>query len=85
MGQLFLLTISGQDHPGLAAALTETLAMHRVNALDVGRGRRQSIAVGGVAPHAKPLVQEDPWRSISILGLDSILHLPGVSDREIVE
>jgi phosphoserine phosphatase len=42
-----------------------------------------SIAGLGVAFHAKPLVRESARHSISSLGLDGILYLLGVRDREI--
>lgn len=58
---------------------------------------RQTVAVGdgandlpmlslaglGIAFHAKPLVRESARHSISTLGLDGILYLLGVRDREI--
>lgn len=37
MRELFLLTINGNDHPGVTAAFTETLSQHAVNVLDIGQ------------------------------------------------
>ena len=37
MSELFLLTISGRDQPGVSAAFTGTLAQHGVNVLDIGQ------------------------------------------------
>jgi phosphoserine phosphatase len=42
-----------------------------------------SIAGLGVAFHAKPVVRENARHSISTLGLDGILYLLGVRDREL--
>jgi len=66
-------------------------------AASYGIDMRQTVAVGdgandlpmlsvaglGVAFHAKPLVRESARHSISTLGLDGILYLLGVRDREI--
>lgn len=61
-----------------------------------GINRRQVIAVGdgandlpmlnraglGIAFHAKPIVREEAGQAVSNLGLDAILYLLGVRDRE---
>jgi len=44
-----------------------------------------SIAGLGVAFHAKPIVKEQAQHSIATLGLDAILYLLGMRDREIEE
>ena len=41
-----------------------------------------SIAGLGIAFHAKPVVREGARQSISTLGLDGILYLMGIMDRE---
>lgn len=72
-------------------------ALLRNMAAELGIDMRQTIAVGdgandlpmlsiaglGVAFHAKPVVRESARHSISTLGLDSILYLLGVRDREL--
>jgi len=66
-------------------------------AAEMGIGLQQVIAVGdgandlpmlslaglGVAFHAKPVVRDNARHAISTLGLDGILYLLGVRDREI--
>jgi len=66
-------------------------------AAKMGIGMEQTIAVGdgandlpmlglaglGVAFHAKPVVRENAQHAISTLGLDGILYLLGVRDREV--
>ena len=61
-----------------------------------GINRRQVIAVGdgandlpmlnraglGIAFHAKPIVRKEAAHAVSNLGLDAILYLLGVRDRE---
>lgn len=42
-----------------------------------------SVAGLGIAFHAKPVVKESAEQSISTLGLDSILYLMGIHDREL--
>ena len=37
MGEIILLNVTGEDHPGLTAALTETLARHGASILDIGQ------------------------------------------------
>jgi phosphoserine phosphatase len=42
-----------------------------------------AIAGLGIAFHAKPIVKEKAGQSISTLGLDGILYLIGVRDRDL--
>jgi phosphoserine phosphatase len=42
-----------------------------------------SIAGLGIAFHAKPVVKENVENSISSIGLDGLLYLMGISEREI--
>lgn len=56
-------------------------------AIAVGDGANDlpmiSIAGLGVAFHAKPIVKENAQQSISSVGLDGLLYLMGISEREI--
>jgi phosphoserine phosphatase len=67
-------------------AKKESIALQQVIA--VGDGANDlpmlSIAGLGVAFRAKPLVKASARQSISNLGLDSILYLLGISDREVM-
>ncbi|MEM7626352.1 MAG: phosphoserine phosphatase SerB [Planctomycetota bacterium] len=71
----------------------------RAIAAEEGINRRQVVAVGdgandlpmlnaaglGIAFHAKPIVREKAEHSVSTLGLDAILYLLGVRDRQRLE
>jgi phosphoserine phosphatase len=65
----------------------EKLSLEQVIA--VGDGANDlpmlSIAGLGIAFHAKPIVKEQAQHSIATLGLDAILYLLGMRDREIHE
>jgi phosphoserine phosphatase len=77
------------DGPGKAAllqqiALAENISLEQTIA--VGDGANDipmlSIAGMGVAFHAKPIVREKAERAISNLGLDGLLFLIGIRERE---
>jgi hypothetical protein len=85
-GLLFVLTINGQRYPGVAATLTEALGVHRENAHERGRERRQPIAAEDrMTFRAKPLAWQKPRRRIYNLRLNVIHPLPNGSDRGIFE
>jgi len=67
-------------------ALKENISLEQTIA--VGDGANDlpmlSIAGLGIAFRAKPLVREKAQHAISNLGLDSILYLIGMSDREML-
>ncbi len=66
-------------------ALRENIALDQVVA--VGDGANDlpmlNLAGMGIAFHAKPLVRNSAHHAVSHLGLDSILYLVGVRDRDI--
>ncbi|MCU1299097.1 MAG: Phosphoserine phosphatase [Acidobacteriaceae bacterium] len=66
-------------------AKKENIALDQVVA--VGDGANDlpmlNIAGMGIAFHAKPLVQSSASHAVSFLGLDSILYLIGVRDRDL--
>src|SRR5690606_3534051 len=78
------------DGPRKAEILREIAALEGLSleqTIAVGDGANDipmlSVAGMGVAFHAKPLVREQAGRSISNLGLDGLLFLIGIRDREV--
>jgi phosphoserine phosphatase len=68
-----------------AIASTENISLDQVVA--VGDGANDlpmlNLAGMGIAFHAKPLVRESASHAVSHLGLDSLLYLIGVRDRDL--
>jgi phosphoserine phosphatase len=68
-----------------AIALKENISLDQVVA--VGDGANDlpmlNLAGMGIAFHAKPLVRESANHAVSHLGLDSLLYLIGVRDRDL--
>ncbi len=81
--------VNGEKKAELLRGMAAQLGIDMQQTIAVGDGANDlpmlSIAGLGVAFHAKPLVKENARHSISTLGLDSILYLLGVRDREISE
>jgi len=65
-------------------AQAENISLEQVIAVGDGANDLAMLATAGlgIAFHAKPLVKENAKQSISTLGLDSILYLMGIRDRE---
>ena len=65
-------------------AIKENISLQQTIA--VGDGANDLAMLGitglGIAFHAKPMVKESAEHSISTLGLDSILYLMGIRDRD---
>jgi phosphoserine phosphatase len=83
--------VSGEIVDGARkAALLERIALNEGFSLEqtiaVGDGANDlpmlSIAGLGIAFHAKPIVKESAKQSLNTLGLDGILYLMGLSERE---
>jgi len=60
MREIILLNVSGQDHPGLTAALTEVLEEHGVNILDIGQAVIHDHLALGMLLEVPPEAQSGP-------------------------
>ena len=65
-------------------AAKENIALEQVIAIGDGANDLPMLSIAGlgVAFRAKPIVKKNASQSISTLGLDSIIYLLGISDRE---
>ncbi|MDJ0740713.1 MAG: phosphoserine phosphatase SerB [Gammaproteobacteria bacterium] len=81
--------VDGDKKAELLRGMAAQLGIDMRQTIAVGDGANDlpmlSIAGLGVAFHAKPVVRDNARHSISTLGLDSILYLLGVRDREVIE
>ena len=78
--------VNGKKKAELLRGMAGQLGIGMEQTIAVGDGANDlpmlSIAGLGVAFHAKPVVRENARHAISTLGLDGILYLLGVRDRE---
>jgi len=81
--------IDGERKALLLRQLAEREGISLEQVIAVGDGANDlpmlAIAGLGIAFHAKPVVKEQARHSIATLGLDAILYLLGMRDREIAE
>ena len=81
--------VNGEKKAELLRGMAAQLGIDMRQTIAVGDGANDlpmlAIAGLGVAFHAKPVVRANARHSISTLGLDSILYLLGVRDREVIE
>ena len=68
-------------------AVAENLSLHQTIAVGDGANDLPMLAVAGlgVAFHPKPIVAEKAARAISTVGLDGLLYLIGVRDRDLLD
>jgi phosphoserine phosphatase len=66
-------------------ATVENISLQQTIAVGDGANDLPMISIAGlgIAFHAKPLVKENAEQSISSVGLDGLLYLMGISEREI--
>ena len=81
--------IDGKMKAKLLTELAEQEGISPEQVIAVGDGANDlpmlAIAGLGIAFHAKPIVKEQAQHSIATLGLDAILYLLGMRDRELAE
>ncbi len=81
--------INGQRKAELLDELATREGIHRRQVIAIGDGANDLPMLNraglGIAFHAKPIVREQAEHAVSTLGLDALLYLLGVRDRERID
>ena len=87
-GRVIPPIINGQRKAALLAEIAESEGISLEQVVAVGDGANDipmlNLAGMGIAYRAKPLVRQNADQAISSLGLDGLLYLLGVRDRDLV-
>lgn len=76
MSEIIILNVSGEDKPGLTAAITETLATYNVNILDVGQSVIHNTLVLGILIEIPKEAQSGPILKDALFTAHSLgLHI----------
>lgn len=85
-GQVTGPIVNGQRKADLLEQIAAIEGIHRRQVIAVGDGANDLPMLGraglGIAFHAKPVVRAEADHAVSNLGLDAILYLLGVRDRD---
>ena len=85
-GRVLAPVVDAEAKARILRALAEKEGISMAQTIAVGDGANDLEMLGaaglGIAYHAKDLVRERSRHAISTLGLDSILYLLGISDRD---
>ncbi|MCP4164682.1 MAG: phosphoserine phosphatase SerB [Chloroflexi bacterium] len=81
--------VDGQRKAALLRQIAEAEGISLAQTIAVGDGANDlpmlSIAGLGIAFHAKPIVRQQAGQTLSSVGLDGLLYLIGIRDREVSE
>lgn len=85
-GQVLGPIVNGQRKAELLGEIAAAEGINRRQVVAVGDGANDLPMLNraglGIAFHAKPIVREQAEQSVSTLGLDAVLYLLGVRDRQ---